>query len=103
MHVQFQHPFIDDLSTLRPEFRKNLEKIAELPRTKKKLSREEMIRIILELCREQYVTSGALSVLLNREIATLRGQYLAPLKSDGKLRLAFPRTPTDPKQAYLTI
>jgi hypothetical protein len=37
---------------------------------------------------------------LNREITTLRGQYLAPLKAEGKLTLAFPRTPTDPKQAY---
>ncbi len=101
VHVHFDYPLIDDVATLRPDFRRELEKIAELPRTKKKLNREDMIRVILELCREQYVTSGALSVLLNREITTLRGQYLAPLKSEEKLKLAFPRTPTDPKQAYL--
>jgi hypothetical protein len=101
VHVQFSHPFVDDIANLKPEFRQELETIATLPRTKKKLSRDEMIQVILELCREQYVTSGALSVLLNREIATLRGQYLAPLKAEGKLKLAFPRTPTDPKQAYL--
>ena len=101
VHVQFSYPFVDDIATLKPAFRQELETIATLPRTKKKLSREEMIQVILELCREQYVTSGALSVLLNREITTLRGQYLAPLKTEGKLKLAFPRTPTDPKQAYL--
>ncbi|MFN4943096.1 MAG: RNA-binding domain-containing protein [Akkermansiaceae bacterium] len=100
VHAKFNYPFIDDMATLRPDFLKELEKIAELPRTKKKVSREEMTRVILELCHQQYVTSGALSSLLNREITTLRGQYLAPLKAEGKLTLAFPRTPTDPKQAY---
>ena len=103
VHAQFHHPFIDDISALQPEFRIELERIAELPRNKKRLNPEKMKEIILELCRGQYITSGALSVLLRREITTLRGQYLAPLKSEGKLELAFPRTPTDPKQAYHTV
>jgi ATP-dependent DNA helicase RecG len=60
-----------------------------------------MKKIILELCADQYVTTGALSALLKRDGETLRGQYLSKLKNEGKLKMAFPRTPTDPKQAYL--
>ena len=101
LHPQFSHPFIDDLSSLRSQFRQHLEAIAEEPRTKKRINPEEMKGIIVKVCSEQYVTTGALSALLNRDPETLRGQYLSKLKNEGKLKMAFPRAPTDPKQAYL--
>ncbi len=103
LHPEFQNPFIDDLSNLDPQFRKRLEAIAERPRAKKRINPEKMKGIILALCTKQYVTTGALSALLRRNAETLRGQYLSKLKNEGKLRMAFPRSPTDPKQAYIAI
>lgn len=100
-HEDFSYPFVDELSDLTADFRENLESLATEPREKARINPEAMKSIILQLCRDQFMTVGALSTLLNREVGTLRGQYLAPLKQEGKLQLAFPRTPTDPKQAYL--
>ncbi len=52
VHKGFNAPFVDDISTLAPEFRRELEAIAELPRTKKRLDPETMKLVILELCRD---------------------------------------------------
>ena len=103
LHPYFSSPFIDDLSTLELDYREQLEKVAEEPRDKKRISPEKMQALILEICSEQYVTIRALSDILQREAETLRGQYVTILKNDGKLAMAFPRTPNDPKQAYITV
>ena len=102
-HSSFSFPFIEKLETLEEGFRCRLEKLASKPREKKSIPKAEMQQVILELCREQYISVNALSELVNRELGTLRGQYLKPLKDEGKLAMAFPRTPNDPRQAYLTI
>ena len=102
-HSRFSFPFIEKLETLEEGFRWRLEKLASKPREKKSIPKAEMQQVILELCREQYISVNALSELVNRELGTLRGQYLKPLKDEGKLAMAFPRTPNDPRQAYLTI
>ena len=73
------------------------------PRTKKKIPKELMSQVLQDLCRDQFVTATALAELVCRDPATLRGQYLTPLKNAGLLALAFPQTPTDPQQAYITI
>ena len=103
VHPQFKYPLIDSINGLTSEFRLQLEVIAHEPRVKKKIPRGQMIEVILKLCSEQYVTTSALAILLNRDSETLRGQYLSKLKNERKLEMAFPRTPTDPKQAYLAI
>jgi ATP-dependent DNA helicase RecG len=77
VHPQFEYPLIDSLGKLKPEFRLQLEAIAQGPRTKKKIPREAMIEVILKLCSKQFVTTGALSELLKRDAETLRGQYLS--------------------------
>lgn len=102
-HSRFSFPFIEKLETLEEGFRCRLEKLASKPREKKSIPKAEMQQVILELCQEQYISVNALSELVNRELGTLRGQYLKPLKDEGKLAMAFPRTPNDPRQAYLTI
>ena len=101
VHPQFEYPLIDSVSRLKNEFRLQLETIAQEPRIKKKIPREQMIEVILKLCSKQYVTTSALATLLDRDSETLRGQYLSKLKNERRLKMAFPRTPTDPKQAYL--
>ena len=101
VHPQFEYPLIDSTDRLIPEFRSELEAIAKEPRIKKKIPREQMIEVILKLCSKQYVTTSTLAILLDRDPETLRGQYLSKLKNEKKLKMAFPRTPTDPKQAYL--
>lgn len=103
LHPQFSCPLIESVSALEPEFRKELEQLAQEPRQKLRIAPDDTKALILMLCKDQFVTAGALAELLNREVDTLRGQYLTKLKNEGKLLLAFPRTPTDPKQAYLTI
>ena len=100
VHPQFKYPLIGSLTALKPDFRLELEVIALEPRLKKKIPREEMIQVILKLCSEQYVTTGVLAELLQRDAETLRGQYLSKLKNAGQLEMAFPGAPTDPKQAY---
>ena len=103
VHAEFSYPFIANLETLDPELEVELEGLAQTAREKQRVNPEEMKEIILKLCRGQYVTVEVLSKLLNREMETLRGQYLTKLKNEGKIRMAFPRTPNDPRQAYITV
>ena len=103
LHHEFKRPLIEDLKSLDKEYLNQLFTIAKEPRAKKKIPRDEMIKVILLLCDEQFIALKALSQLVNRDAESLRGQYLKSLKDDGKLLMAFPRVPNDPRQAYLTI
>ena len=91
---------IDDLHTVKPEFKQTLLEIAREPRLKAKLGRDKVISVILELCNGQYMTLPVLAELLNRSPDALRIQYLKPLIKAGQIGLAFPSTPTHPRQAY---
>ncbi|WP_278976364.1 RNA-binding domain-containing protein [Oligella urethralis] len=99
---QLPLPVIDDITRLSADLLENIEEIALEALTKKRLSPSILNDIILSLCKEQFFTTKALSQILNREISTLRKQYLAPLVKEQKLLLAFPNTPTHEKQAYRT-
>ena len=102
IHCDFNFPLVDDLTNLHPEYLEELEYLAKSARENGKIPQTEMFEIILTLCTDQYLTANALSHLVNRKIQTLRGQYINKLKSEGNLLLAFPRTPSDPRQAYIT-
>jgi len=95
-------PVIDDLALLSNELRNHLEALATEPRNKKKLNREALIRVILDVCQGQYVTIQSLANLINRHPKTLRDQYLKKLVREQKLQMAFPTTPTHERQAYST-
>ena len=71
-------------------------------REKARLPKKELEEIILTLCDGYYLTLPVLCQLLNRQPDPLRKSYLKPLTNQSKLTLAFPRTPTDPRQAYTT-
>jgi hypothetical protein len=91
---------IDKLDSLDPHVRQELMIEAAEAREKGKLPREEMVEIILDLCEEYYLTLPVLCELLNRKSDPLRKNYLKPLVDAGRLSLAFPTTPTNPRQAY---
>lgn len=100
--AQLPKPVIDDLSKLAPIFRGNLEKQAIEPRTKGKIDREVLIRVLTGLCAGRFVTLACLAELVQRKPETLREQYLTRLVRERKLALAFPTTPTHERQAYTT-
>ena len=93
-------PFVDDLHQLTPSFLEKLEKLANEPRQKKRLSPEKMKEVILSLAEDKYITISCLAVLVNREVESLRQLYLTQMVRENSLTIAFPRTPNDPRQAY---
>lgn len=93
-------PIIDSLDHLVPMFRAALEEMAALPRTRKKVDKDEMKDIIVRLCTGHYVTGPSLATLIERDPDALRQQYLRPLVREGRLQFAFPTTPTHAMQAY---
>jgi len=93
-------PLLDDLSKLSPVFRARLEAMAALPRTKKKLPREQLREVLINLCRDQFVCLRALAELVGRKPDALRNEYLTPMVRDVVMALAFPKTPTHELQAY---
>ena len=93
-------PIIDDLERLRPEVRRLLNAMAEEPRTKKKIEREVMARVLLALCRQHFITLRCLATLVSRDPESLRNHYLSGLVKGRRLLLAFPKTPNHERQAY---
>lgn len=97
---QMALPIIDDLSLLSPWLRARLEVLAFEPRTKRKVDRDVLIAVVLQLCGHHFVTLRCLATLVDRKPDTLRDQYLTKLVRERKLALAFPTMPTHERQAY---
>jgi len=93
-------PFVEDLQQLTPEYLEILRGMAEEPRNKKKIPRPVMREVLLRLLGGQFVTISCLAELVNRDPETLRGQYLSEMVKKQEVKIAFPRTPNDPRQAY---
>ena len=102
LSAQLTRPMIDDLATLSPGLRMELDTIAAEPRIKNKLKREILTGVILQLCTGRFVMLRCLAELVNRQPETLRDQYLGKLVRERKLALAFPTKPTHEQQAYTT-
>lgn len=99
---QLRLPIIDSLAELRENYRLGLQVLAGVPRTKRKMPRDELIVVILQLCSGRFITLGCLAELVSRNPDNLRDQYLSPLVKEKKLELAFPTTPNHMRQAYCT-
>ena len=93
-------PIIDDLSVLSNVFRETLENMAAEPRKKKKVGREVLIGVIMDVCNGHFITLRCLAALVHRTPKMLREQYLTGLVRERKMSLAFPTIPTHEKQAY---
>ncbi|MCG8633959.1 MAG: ATP-binding protein [Desulfobacterales bacterium] len=96
-------PLIDDLDELSEDIEDRLMTLAQKARDKKRLNKKDMADIVLSVCSAYYLTQQVLCRLVNRESATFRKSTIKPLLDTGKLSLAFPQTPTHPKQAYTTV
>lgn len=93
-------PFIDDLGAISGEYLSLLKDIAKEAREKKKIPRASMEEILIKVTRGHFVTVSCLAELVSRKPETLGGQYLSKMVKSGRLEIAFPRTPNDPRQAY---
>lgn len=95
-------PLVDALEQLTPDYRDRLAALAAPASRRKKLSSHEMRTVIQEICRGQYVALPVLAELLHRSSDALRQQHLKPMQQAALLVLAFPTSPTHPRQAYRT-
>lgn len=68
--------------------------------SKGKVPKNEMQAVILELCRNRFLTVSELASLLNRAGPNLRGKYLTPMVRAGLLHYRYPDRPNRPDQAY---
>ena len=97
---QLRKPVIDDLTKLSPSLRTHLEAAAAVPRVKRKIAREAMLKIVTTLCTGRFITLACLAELVQRKPGTLRDQYLTGMVRERQLALAFPTTPNHARQAY---
>lgn len=93
-------PVVDALPMLDREFLAELERLAEEPRQKERLSSERMEEVLQSLCANQYLTLSVLAELVCRNSDGLRQQYLSKMVRSGEMLLAFPTKPTHERQAY---
>ncbi len=100
---QLSLPVVDDLEPLSQALRSLLEGMASEPRAKRKVDRQVLIDVVLQLCEGRFVTLRSLAELVNRKPDTLRDQYLKTLVRQRQLNLAFPKTPNHERQAYTTV
>ncbi len=97
---QLDAPIIDSLDTLEPELLASLEQMAAEPIKHRRIPRDTMQKVILNLCTDHYITLSCLAKLLCRDMEALRQHYLRPLVRENLLRMAFPTVPTHLMQAY---
>jgi len=95
-------PLVDDLQLLKAEILSELWSTGQAARAKGRMPQADMEQVILDLCRDHYMTLPVLAALLDRKPDPLRKNYLKPLVEQGRVALAFPAQPTDPRQAYTT-
>jgi ATP-dependent DNA helicase RecG len=74
--------------------------IAAPARRSQRLPPEQMENIILDLCRERWLTRRELAGILQRNPDNLRSRFLTPMVAHGLLRLRYPDKPNRVDQAY---
>jgi hypothetical protein len=95
-------PRIDALDQLAPEWRDQLTARAEPAGLRKTLRLADMRQVIRAMCRDQFVSLAVLAELVHRSPDALQQQHLKPMQQAALLVLAFPTSPTHPRQAYRT-
>jgi predicted HTH transcriptional regulator len=96
-------PIIDNLDLLSTDIRSHLELVTAESRSKKRLEPDAMKNIILQACKDFYLTLSVLSKLLDRNVHSLRRTNLNELVKSHQIQLAFPSKPTHESQAYRTV
>jgi len=79
------------------------EQIAQSVREKKRLEPAKVEAVILELCRNRFLTIQELADILKRNPKYISDAYLKNLVQTNRLELKFPASPQHPAQAYRTV
>jgi ATP-dependent DNA helicase RecG len=95
-------PGLPDKDPNSPDKDPVLLEIASPARTSKRTNPSVLRTIILNLCRDRYLTVRDLATLLKRQPGTLRDGYLTQLVESGQLELRYPERPNHPDQSYRT-
>lgn len=79
-----------------------LERLAEPARKAGKLPRAAIEGLLLELCRDQFLSLQDLGRLLDRKATTLQNHYLSQMVRESLLEMRYADKPAHPQQAYRT-
>lgn len=75
--------------------------IVKKVRNSKKAPKDSVVKAILEVCTNRYLTATEVATLLNRDVSSLRNHYLSQMIKDGLLELKF-KERNHKNQAYIT-
>jgi len=95
LNNEFTHQHLDDSLQHLDESLQHLDEslqhlqILKKVRNSKKISKETVIKAILEICTDKYLTAIEVATLLNRDVATLRNHYLSKMVKDKLLVLKY--------------
>jgi len=79
-----------------------LEKIASPARKSKQLNHKEMEKIILNICKDCWLTRRQIAELITRNHEGILTRFLTPMVEHGRLELRYPDKPNRVDQAYRT-
>ena len=74
--------------------------IVKKVRNSKKAPKDSVVKAILEVCTNRYLTATEVATLLNRDVSSLRNHYLSQMVKDGLLELKFKEI-NHKNQAYI--
>ena len=80
-----------------------LENIASPARKSKQLNHKEMEKIILNICKDHWLTRRQIAELINRNHEGILTRFLTPMVEHGRLELRYPDKPNRVDQAYRTV
>ena len=80
-----------------------LREIAEPVSSLRKAPREVVEAMILQLCKEDFLTLDELADLLNRRKDSLRNHYINPMLEDGRIEAKYKNIRNHPRQGYRTV
>ena len=80
----------------------NLKAIAKPVRDKKKVPPDIMREVILNVCKDNFLTLQQLEIILNRTNSTLRTRFLKKMVQEELIELRYPDRLNHPEQAYRT-
>jgi ATP-dependent DNA helicase RecG len=78
-----------------------LERIAQPVAGKRRVEKAFVRRVIVQLCRDRYLSASDLARLLHRHKVAIHQRYLRPMVEEGILEMKFPNRPNNPDQAYM--
>jgi len=79
-----------------------LREIAEPVSSLRKAPREVVEAMILQLCKEDFLTLDELADLLNRRKDSLRNHHINPMLEDGRIEAKYKNIRNHPRQGYRT-